>query len=181
MFLERSASFVRIQKIIKMPINNGNVFFVCFWSQKIVKMILIHIFCKISFQSWLKVNHFFHFGRILLFREVNSHANLGIRMIPILFCFSTHPYLFFNPDHVTLTFLGFQVDANGNAEFLNPQTGAVVRQNLMSRHLRIGLHVQRVDLNNNFESYEKYVSNGQGTRSCMLILPRNLLKQDYCK
>lgn len=164
-----------------MPINNGNVFFVCFLSKKIVKMILIHIFCKISFQSWLKVNHFFHFGRILLFREVNSHANLGIEMIPIVFCFSTHPYLFFNPDHVTLTFLGFQVDANGNAEFLNPQTGAVVRQNLMSRHLRTGLHVQRVDLNNNFESYEKYVSNGQGTRSCVLILARNLLKQDYCK
>lgn len=125
-------------------------------------------FGKISFQNWLKVNHFFHFGRILLFREVNSHANLGIEMIPIVFCFSTHPYLFFNPDHVTLTFLGFQVDANGNAEFLNPQTGAVVRQNLMSRHLRTGLHVQRVDLNNNFESYEKYVSNG---RSCMLIFP----------
>lgn len=70
-----------------MPINNGNVFSVCFLSKKIVKMILIHIFCKISFQSWLKVNHFFHFGRILLFREVNSHANLGIQMIPIVFLF----------------------------------------------------------------------------------------------
>ena len=77
---------------------------------------------------------------------------------------------------MTLTFLGFQVDANGNAEFLNPQTGEVVRQNLMSRHLRTGLHVQRVDLNNNFENYGKYVSNSRGTRSCMLILPGNLPK-----
>ena len=75
-----------------------------------------------------------------------------------MFAISTHPYIFFNPDHVTLTFLGFQVDADGVSQFLDPQTGEIIQQQLMSRHLRTGLHVQNVDLNNDFESYSKYVS-----------------------
>ena len=82
---------------------------------------------------------------------------LIVTFIPI-FVFSTHPYIFFNPDHVTLTFLGFQVNEDGFSQFLDPQTGEISRQQLMSRHLRTGLHVQKVDLNNDFESYSKYVS-----------------------
>ncbi|CAH3163087.1 unnamed protein product, partial [Porites evermanni] len=68
---------------------------------------------------------------------------------------STHPYLFFNPDHETLSFLGFKVDEDGNAEFLDPQTGEIVQKRLMPRRLRTGLHVQKVDLNHDFESKNK--------------------------
>lgn len=73
----------------------------------------------------------------------------------LIFSSSIHPYIFFNPDHATLTFLGFRVDLDGN--LLDPQTEEIVKENLMSRHLRTGLHVQKVDLNNDFESYAKYV------------------------
>lgn len=55
-----------------------------------------------------------------------------------------------------MTFLGFRVDQDGN--LLDPRTGEIIQEGLMSRHLRTGLHVQRVDLNNDFESYSKYVS-----------------------
>ncbi|XP_078382607.1 E3 ubiquitin-protein ligase rnf213-alpha-like isoform X3 [Oculina patagonica] len=66
---------------------------------------------------------------------------------------SPHPYIFFNPDHVTMTFLGFRVDQEGN--LLDPRTGQIIQERLMSRHLRTGLHVQMVDLNNDIESYSK--------------------------
>lgn len=79
-----------------------------------------------------------------------------ITLVPIILFSSIHPYIFFNPDHETLTFLGFRVDLDGN--LLDPQTGETIGEQLMSRHLRTGLHVQKVDLNNDFESCSKYVS-----------------------
>ncbi|XP_022797655.1 E3 ubiquitin-protein ligase rnf213-alpha-like isoform X3 [Stylophora pistillata] len=66
---------------------------------------------------------------------------------------SPHPYIFFNPDHVTMTFLGFQVDQDGN--LLDPKTKEIIERNIISRPLRTGLHVQKVDLDNDFESYSK--------------------------
>ena len=73
----------------------------------------------------------------------------------LIFDCSTHPYLFFHPDHVTLSFLGFKVDEDGNAEFLDPQTGEIIQKSLMPRRLRTGLYVQNVDLNHDFESKNK--------------------------
>ena len=55
-----------------------------------------------------------------------------------------------------MTFLGFRVDGNGN--LLDPQKEEIIQDGLMTRHLRTGLSVQKVDLDNNFESYSKYVS-----------------------
>ncbi|XP_022806306.1 E3 ubiquitin-protein ligase RNF213-like [Stylophora pistillata] len=66
---------------------------------------------------------------------------------------SPHPYIFFHPDHDTMTFLGFQVDQEGN--LLDPQTQQIIEQRIMSRHLRTGLYVQNVDLENSFESHSK--------------------------
>lgn len=56
---------------------------------------------------------------------------------------------------MTLSFLGFKVDEDGNAEFLDPQTGEIIQKSLMPRRLRIGLYVQKVDLNHDFESKNK--------------------------
>lgn len=55
-----------------------------------------------------------------------------------------------------MTFLGFRVDEDGN--LLDPRTEEVIQERLMTKHLRTGLHVQRVDFNTDFESYSKYVS-----------------------
>ncbi|KAK3715936.1 hypothetical protein QZH41_016501 [Actinostola sp. cb2023] len=64
-----------------------------------------------------------------------------------------HPYLFFNPDHATFTFLGFRIDPDGN--LIDPSSGDIIREGLMTRHLRTGLHVQLVNFEENFESLEK--------------------------
>lgn len=55
-----------------------------------------------------------------------------------------------------MSFLGFRVDEDGN--LLDPRTEKIIQEGLMTRHLRTGLHVQRVDFNTDFESYSKYVS-----------------------
>ena len=55
-----------------------------------------------------------------------------------------------------MTFLGFRVDQNGN--LLDPRSEEIIQERLMSRHLRTGLQLQMVDLNNDFETYSKYVS-----------------------
>lgn len=75
----------------------------------------------------------------------------------VILLFSPHPYIFFNrPNNDTMTFLGFRVDEDGN--LLDPRTEEVIQERLMTKHLRTGLHVQRVDFNTDFESYSKYVS-----------------------
>ncbi|XP_022803330.1 E3 ubiquitin-protein ligase rnf213-alpha-like isoform X2 [Stylophora pistillata] len=66
---------------------------------------------------------------------------------------SPHPYLFFNQDHITLTFLGFFINSAG--DLVDPQTGQTLERGLMSKHLRNGLHAQRVDFTTNIETSKK--------------------------
>ena len=67
---------------------------------------------------------------------------------------SSHPYIFFNQDRVTMTFVGFHIDQNGN--LIDPDRRIIIEANLMSRHLRTGLFVQKVDMETNYESWSKY-------------------------
>ena len=67
---------------------------------------------------------------------------------------SSHPYIFFNQDRVTMTFVGFHIDQNGN--LIDPDRRIIIQPNLMSRHLRTGLFVQKVDMETNYESWSKY-------------------------
>ena len=70
-----------------------------------------------------------------------------------LFFGSSHPYIFFNQDRITMTFVGFHIDPNGN--LIDPDRQVTIQPNLMSRHLRTGLHVQKVDMQTNYESWSK--------------------------
>ncbi|XP_076466247.1 E3 ubiquitin-protein ligase rnf213-alpha-like [Babylonia areolata] len=47
---------------------------------------------------------------------------------------SPHPYIFFNPDGVTMTFLGFSIDAN-TGNLVDHQTGRTLEQGIMTRQL----------------------------------------------
>ena len=67
---------------------------------------------------------------------------------------SSHPYIFFNQDRVTMTFVGFHIDQNGN--LIDPDRRVIIKPSLMSRHLRTGLFVQKVDMETNYESWSKY-------------------------
>ncbi|XP_077865143.1 E3 ubiquitin-protein ligase RNF213-like [Saccoglossus kowalevskii] len=57
---------------------------------------------------------------------------------------SPHPYIFFNRDHITMTFLGFTIDEMGN--LLESGTGNILEPNVMSAQLQRGLTEQHVDL-----------------------------------
>lgn len=66
---------------------------------------------------------------------------------------SPHPYLFFNEDRMTMTFLGFFINSTG--DLIDPQTLRTLEKGLMSKHLRNGLQAQRVDFTANPEKWKK--------------------------
>ncbi|XP_058845819.1 E3 ubiquitin-protein ligase rnf213-alpha-like isoform X2 [Acipenser ruthenus] len=63
-----------------------------------------------------------------------------------------HPYIFFNDDHESMTFIGFHLQVNGNAvDAIDPSTGRVIKKNIMTPQLYEGLRLQRVPFNINFD------------------------------
>ncbi|XP_076009047.1 E3 ubiquitin-protein ligase rnf213-alpha-like isoform X2 [Genypterus blacodes] len=64
-----------------------------------------------------------------------------------------HPYIFFNNDHESMTFIGFHLQPNGRngIDAINPSTRQVIKENIMSRQLYTGLLHQRVPFNEDFE------------------------------
>ena len=56
---------------------------------------------------------------------------------------SPHPYLFFNEDGQTFTFMGFTVDRQGN--LVEPGTARVLERGIMTAALQTGLYHQRVN------------------------------------
>ena len=71
----------------------------------------------------------------------------------VLLLFSPHPYLFFNQDHITLTFLGFFVNFAGDV--VDPETSQTLEKGLMSKQLRDGLRAQGVHFATNMETSKK--------------------------
>ncbi|XP_026523023.1 E3 ubiquitin-protein ligase RNF213 [Notechis scutatus] len=65
-----------------------------------------------------------------------------------------HPYIFFNKDCVSMTFIGFhlQCSNNGSIDAINPLNGNIIKRNVMTRQLFRGLHLQRVPFNINFDT-----------------------------
>ncbi|XP_061169142.1 E3 ubiquitin-protein ligase RNF213-like [Saccostrea echinata] len=63
---------------------------------------------------------------------------------------SPHPYLFFNPDHNTMTFVGFTIDRwTGN--LVDYQTKKIIEKAILSKDLGIALHQNNVNMNENFD------------------------------
>ena len=67
------------------------------------------------------------------------------------FFFSFHPYLFFNEDRVTITFLGFCVNKAFDA--IDPATGNIIYKSVIQEALCTELRFQGVDL---FDDYRKW-------------------------
>ena len=84
---------------------------------------------------------------------LNSHVLNAVCLIIVLLLFSPHPYLFFNQDHITMTFLGFFINSAG--DLVDPQTSQTLEKGLMSKPLRNGLQAQRVDFATNIETSKK--------------------------
>ncbi|XP_061169263.1 E3 ubiquitin-protein ligase RNF213-like isoform X1 [Saccostrea echinata] len=64
---------------------------------------------------------------------------------------SPHPYLFFNPDHHSMTFLGFNIERQ-SGNLIDVQTNAVLERGIMQRNLQDALIRNRVPINENFDS-----------------------------
>ncbi|KAJ8398812.1 hypothetical protein AAFF_G00420090 [Aldrovandia affinis] len=64
-----------------------------------------------------------------------------------------HPYIFFNDDHVSMTFIGFhlQVNEQNGVDAIDPSRRTVIKRNIMSRELYEGLKLQRVPFNIDFD------------------------------
>ncbi|XP_062875116.1 E3 ubiquitin-protein ligase rnf213-alpha [Trichomycterus rosablanca] len=64
-----------------------------------------------------------------------------------------HPYIFFNDDHVSMTFIGFHLQLNEQnwVDAIDPSTKRVIKKNVMTKELYEGLMLQRVPFNMNFD------------------------------
>ncbi|XP_072224665.1 E3 ubiquitin-protein ligase rnf213-alpha [Leuresthes tenuis] len=69
-----------------------------------------------------------------------------------------HPYIFFNDDHVSMTFIGFHLQPNelDNVDAIDPTSGRVIKNNVMTKALYEGLKLQRVPFNINFDSLPRW-------------------------
>lgn len=64
-----------------------------------------------------------------------------------------HPYIFFNDDHVSMTFIGFHLQPNEQnfVDAIEPNSGRVIKRNVMTRDLYEGLKLQGVPFNIDFD------------------------------
>ncbi|XP_016095221.1 E3 ubiquitin-protein ligase rnf213-alpha-like isoform X1 [Sinocyclocheilus grahami] len=69
-----------------------------------------------------------------------------------------HPYIFFNDDHESMTFIGFhlQPNAQNGIDAIDPSTNRVIKQNIMTRELYEGLKLQRVPFNVDFDQLPRW-------------------------
>ncbi|KAG2461062.1 R213A ligase, partial [Polypterus senegalus] len=68
-----------------------------------------------------------------------------------------HPYIFFNDDHNSMTFIGFHLQPNKQqgVDAVNPTNGQIIKKNIMTQQLYEGLKLQRVPFNINFDELER--------------------------
>ncbi len=66
---------------------------------------------------------------------------------------STHPYIFFNHDGVSITFVGFKITTGG--DLVDPKDGHIIEEKVMSLQLHRGLKQNKVDLNENCLTWRK--------------------------
>ncbi|XP_042525946.1 E3 ubiquitin-protein ligase RNF213 [Dipodomys spectabilis] len=69
-----------------------------------------------------------------------------------------HPYVFFNGDRTTMTFIGFHLQPknNGFVDAINHQTQQVIKSDVMTTELYQGLLLQRVPFNIDFDSLPRH-------------------------
>ncbi len=64
---------------------------------------------------------------------------------------SPHPYLFFNKDKDTVTFVGFMVTKRG--DLIDPASKKVIKSAIMSSQLYTGLVANRVNFNDDYRCW----------------------------
>ena len=102
-------------------------------------MLLQYIYMH-SKDHFLRVRHIYHMFTVALY-------------ITYLHC-SSHPYLFFNDDGMSFTFVGFMVTSNG--DLYDPaQRGNILEAGIMTPQLYTGLKAQRVNFDEDYRTWNK--------------------------
>ena len=65
---------------------------------------------------------------------VCSISGMIIQLITLISSYSSHPYLFFNRDGYTMTFMGLQIDEDGNLKDINNKKE--IEKQFMTKNLR---------------------------------------------
>ena len=68
---------------------------------------------------------------------------------------STHPYIFFNQDRVSITFVGFTVTPQG--DLIDPVNQQPLERAIMTSQLYTGLKHNRVNFQDNYRNWTKAV------------------------
>ena len=67
--------------------------------------------------------------------------------------FSAHPYLFFNQDGQSMTFVGFSVTKRG--DLIDPANNHILQRGIMTRDLYRGLEAQKVRFSDDYRRWRK--------------------------
>lgn len=69
-----------------------------------------------------------------------------------------HPYVFFNDDHTSMTFIGFhlQPNENGSVDAIDHSSRQVIKRDVMTMELYQGLVLQRVPFNIDFDQLPRH-------------------------
>uniref|UniRef100_A0A673V8K9 E3 ubiquitin-protein ligase RNF213 n=1 Tax=Suricata suricatta TaxID=37032 RepID=A0A673V8K9_SURSU len=69
-----------------------------------------------------------------------------------------HPYVFFNSDHTSMTFIGFHIqpNQNGSLDAVDLESRRVIKRNVMEMELFRGLLLQRVPFNVDFDQLPRH-------------------------
>ena len=67
--------------------------------------------------------------------------------------YSSHPYIFFNQDSTSLTFVGFTITPNG--DLFNPRSQEVLEQAIMTPSLYTGLNQNGVNFQDDCQHWKK--------------------------
>ncbi len=94
-----------------------------------------------------------------------TYARLNTGYVSIVICVATqfspssicssHPYIFFNQDRTTVTFMGFKVTQGGN--LIDPRNGHMLEAGIVSQKLYDDLKLNRVNFDEDFLSWPKHV------------------------
>ena len=83
----------------------------------------------------------------------NFEDNLKHVLSVTFFGISPHPYIFFNKDSMSMTFVGFNVDSNGR--LIDPTTKHVIEDSIISPKLLEELLVNKVNFRDDFNKWNK--------------------------
>lgn len=81
-----------------------------------------------------------------------SFEYIIIIIMKIKFC-SYHPYLFFNEDGFSITFVGFNVSHSGDLQ--DPARNTIIERGVMNQQLLKGLRHNKVNLSENYRTWNK--------------------------